>query len=328
MNSRRRLVLALSATLLAPRAAFAQAKKPPVLIGWLDSGTSSAASEFLNSFKQGMATAGWKEGDQFTIEQRWAGGYTGRLASLAKELADKRPAIIVAAPLVAVRAAAKAAPRLPIVQANGGDLVASGLASSFARPGGMVTGVTNITFDTNVKLLELLMSAVPNVQRVGFLADPGSRIGFERSMQVQRQAIARYPVQAQFAEATKPDELEPAIGKLAKGGAQALIVMGSAWFLSERKRLLELTSTNRWPVVANHTAFANDGALISYGADRHALYRRAAYYVDRILKGAKPGDLPIEQPTTFELTLNMKTAKTLGLTMPPEIMVRATRVIQ
>jgi putative ABC transport system substrate-binding protein len=302
-------------------------KKPPVLIGWLESGASPAADEFFNSFKQGMAAAGWKEGDQFTIEARWAGGHIDRLASLAKELADKRPAIIVASPTTAVRAAAKAAPGLPIVQANGSDLVASGLASSFARPGGMITGVTNITFDTNVKLLELLMSAVPKVQRVGFLADPGTT-GIERHMQVQRQAIARYPVQAQVAEAAKPDELEPAIEKLAKGGAQALIVLGSAWFLSERKRLLGLTSTKRWPVVANHTAFANEGALISYGADRHALYRRAAYYVDRILKGAKPADLPIEQPMTFETVVNLKTAKLLDLTLPPEIMAQATRVIQ
>ena len=327
MNSRRKLALALGATLLVPRAAFSQAKKPPVLIGWLESGTSSAAGEFLNSFKQGMAAAGWKEGSQFTIEERWAGGHIDRLARLAKELADKRPAIIVAAPVTAVRAAAKAAPGLPIVQANGGDLVANGLASSLARPGGMVTGVTNIVFDTDVKLLELLTSALPNVQRVGFLVDPGSQ-GVEKRTQVQRRALARYPVQAQFAEASNPDELEPAIGKLAKGGAQALIVLSSAWFVSERKRLLGLASTNRWPVVANHAAFSNDGALISYGADRHALYRRAAYYVDRILKGAKPADLPIEQPMKFETVVNLKTAKLLGLTVPPEIMAQATQVIQ
>jgi putative ABC transport system substrate-binding protein len=327
MNNRRRLLIELSAVSFMPGAVFAQAKKPPVLIGWLDSGISSAVGEFLNSFKQGMTAAGWKEGGQFTIEERWAGGYIDRLASLAKELADKRPAIIVASPTTAVLAAAKAAPRLPIVQANGGDLVASGLASSLARPGGMVTGVTNIAFDTDVKLLELLISAVPKVQRVGFLVDPGQK-GSEKRMQVQQRAIARYPVQAQFAEAAKPDELEQAIEKLAKGSAQALVVTGSAWFVSESQRLLGLTSTKRWPVVANIAVFANDGALISYGADRHALFRRAAYYVDRILKGAKPADLPIEQPTTFELVVNLKTAKALGLTMPPEIMVQATRVIQ
>jgi len=327
VNKRRNLLIVLGSAAVAPHMAFAQSKQPPALIGWLNGGSRQSHGHFLTAFREGLAALGWKDGSNLLLEQRWADGREERLQSLAEEIAAKNPAIIAAAPGPAVRAAAKAAPKIPIVQANGSDLVVMGLAASLARPGGMVTGVTNIVGEVSGKYLELLLAAVPKLQRVGFLADPTSVV-YGAGMKAARHAIERYRVEASFAEATRPQEIEPAISRLAKNGAQALVVMSSGWYTAERQRIMKLALTHRWLVVAGLREFSEAGALISYGADRSALYRRAAYYVDRILKGAKPGDLPIEQPTKFELVINMKTARMLKLEIPRDLAVRADRVIE
>ena len=282
--------------------------------------------QFFAAFKEGLAALGWKEGSQFVIEERWADGRWDRLQPLAEELAAKRPAIIVASTGRAAAAAAKAAPKTPIV-ASSPDPVGAGLAKSLARPGGMITGVASIRPDLAEKYLELLLAAAPKVKRVGFLADPNS-LPYRQYMDAARRSAAQYVVEARFAEAGTAEEIEPAISRLAKEGAQALIVLGSSMFIVERRRIVKLALARRWPVITGESETAEEGALLSYGADYVALYRRAAYYVDRILKGAKPGDLPIEQPMKFELVLNMKTAKALGLTIPPSIMVQATKVIE
>ena len=328
MATRRELLIALGAGALAWTGAALGQSKQPILIGWLSMSSRESGRRSLAAFKDGLAALGWKEGINFALEERWAEARTDRLPGLAQALSEKKPAVIVASPSNSVRAAAKAAPNVPIVQANGGDLTVYGLAASLARPGGMITGVTNISVETNAKHLELLIAAAPSLRRVGFLVDSTTRRANPAHLDAVNRACARYSITPRFAEAGRPEEIEPAITRLAKDGAQALIVLTSTWFSVVRNHIVKLALAQRWPVVAGLTEYAEVGALLTYGADRLALYRRAAYYVDRILKGAKPRDLPIEQPTKFELVINLKTAKTLGLTIPQSVLLRADRVIE
>ena len=326
MNNRRKLVIGLSVGPLAwVSAVFGQSKMQPVVIGWLSSGSRTTSARTLVAFKEGMAALGWKEGSNYILEGSWAEGRVDRLPDLAEALAAKKPIIIVAAPVSATIAAAKAAPKTPIVQATGNSPIDVGLAKSLGRPGGMVTGVTNLSTELSAKYLEVLLAAAPKLKRVGFLARLGST-RYTDDMANARNAAERYRVEARFAEVGQAVEIESAIARLAKEGAQGLVVL--AGFNTERTRIVKLALAQHWPVIAAGGAWVRSGALLSYGPDIFVLHRRAAYYVDRILKGAKPGDLPIEQPMTFELVVNMKTAKLLGLTMPPEIMVRATQLIE
>lgn len=304
---------------------FAQSKQP-ILIGWLEGGSRGSNAHYLAALKSGLAALGWKEGSQVVFEERWADGRIDRLPALAAELAVKKPAIIVAAPSAAVLAAARAAPNTPIVQASGASPLATGLAASLARPGGMVTGVANIAVDVSEKYLELLVAAVPKLQRVGFLADP-NLTNRAQVMEAARRAAAQHSVEARFAEAARPEEIEPAFSRLAKDGVQGLVVL-PGWFLPERRRIVKLALAQRWPLIAGPQDYAEEGALLTYSVDRVALVRRSAYYVDKILRGAKPGELPIEQPMRIELIVNRRTAKALGLTIPQELLLRADRVIE
>jgi len=327
-STRRALLLAAAAVpaLAWTGVAFGQSKKPPVLIGWLHAGSRTVSGRSLTDFKEGMAALGWKEGSNYVLEERWADGRYERLPALAEELAARKPALIVAG--LATAAAAKAAPNIPVVQGQGSSPVTVGLAASLARPGGMVTGVTNVVSEVSEKYLELLLAAAPKVKRVGFLVDLASG-GYAAHMKNARRAIEHYRVEARFAEVAKAEELDRAMSQLAKEAVEGLVVMPSAGlFVAERRRIVKLALAQRWPVIAGPLSFVEEGALLSYGPDRLALYRRAAYYVDRILKGAKPADLPIEQPTKFELVINMKTARALKLEISRELAVRADRVIE
>jgi len=309
------------------RLAYAQAK-PLVLIGWLNSGSYDSQGHLLAAFKEGLAALGWKEGTNVIFEKRWADGRIDRLSALAGELVAKRPVVIVAFPLVAAAAATKAAPNTPIVYI-GGDPVAAGLVASLARPGGMVTGVTTLSTAISEKYLELLLAAAPKLRRIGFLIDTGTTAkNHALNVASAHRAVAQHSVEARYAEVARPEEIEPALSRLAKEGAQALVVMPGSFVGTERRRVVKLALTHRWPVVATASEFAEEGALLSYGVNSSANYRRAAYYVDRILKGAKPGELPIEQPTKLELVINRKTAKLLGLTIPQSLLISADRVIE
>ena len=325
MTTRRNLLVMLGAAAGAPRALFAQAKKPPVVIGWLH-GTGSARGS-LAAFKEGLAALNHTEGASYVMEARWAEGRLERLPALVDELKKKQAAVIVTYLTMATEAAAKAAPGTPIVQAVGLSPVDIGLAKSLARPGGLVTGLTNLPAELSSKYLELLIAAAPKSRRVGFLIDSASRSpGTQR--ETARRALEHYRIEGRFAEVGKPEDVQIALAQLAKEEVQGLVLMPSNWFAVERDNIARIAASHGWPVVAGPQSFVEAGALLSYSADALALCRRAAYYVDRILKGTKPGDLPIEQATTFELAVNMKTARALGLTMPPEIMVRATRLIE
>ena len=327
MKTRRDLLALLGIAVLTPHALRAQSRQAPVMIGWLNGGSRELDGPLVAAFKEELAALGWKERSQFTIEERWAEGRRERLETLAQEIAAKKPAIIVAAPLNAVSAAVKSVPRTPIVQATGTSPVAVGLATSLARPGGMVTGLTNIVADVSEKHLELLLAAVPKLRRVGFLADSH---GMNRAAysEMARRSATRHSVEARIAEVASPKEIEPAISRLANEGAQALIVFAAPLLLVERRRIVKLALARRWPVVAWQSEWTEEGALVAYGVEQSANYRRAAYYVDRILKGTKPGDLPIEQPTRFELVVNLKTAKAIGLIIPQPFLMRADRVIE
>lgn len=328
MNKRRKLVVALGAgALTASFAALAQPKQTPVLIGWLSAGSRESDSRVLDSFRKALVALGWKEGAQFVIEERHADGRTDRLPFLAGELADKKPALIVTLSAQATGAVAKAAPTTPVVMGAGADPVIAGFAASLARPGGMITGLSNITADVTEKYLELLLTAAPKLKRIGFLVDSNNPTRATLTKAAQRSA-AQYSVDARFAVVASPEEIEPGLSRLAAEGIQALVMISSAFFVHERQRILKLALAHRWPVISGSRAMTEGGALLSYGIDALANFRRAAYYVDRILKGAKPGDLPIEQPTTVELVINLKTARALKLTIPPELMVRATQVIE
>jgi putative ABC transport system substrate-binding protein len=309
-------------------AVFAQSKKPPVVIGWLSAAQRPEAGRGnVAEFKKELATLGWQEGANYVLEEFYAAGQPNRLPALAEELAAKKPALIVATLASATIASAKAAPKIPIVQASGISPVNTGLAASLARPGGMVTGLTSLTTELSSKYLELLLAAAPKVKRVGILADVQMIYAYPIHIKNMHAAIERFRIEARFAEAGSAEELDRALPQLAKEGVQALVVLPGSLFNSERQRILRFALSQRWPVISSG-GWGAAGALLSYSADSAALARRAAHYVDRILKGARPADLPIEQPTTFEMVVNLKTAKALGLTMPPEIMVQATRVIQ
>jgi len=323
--NRRHLLILAGAVAFAPRVVLAQSKQP-VLIGWLNTDSRELSGHNLTAFKEGLAALGWKEGAQYVIEERWANGRIDQLQPLAEELTAKKPAIIVAALVGAVIAAAKVAPRTPIVMASGGDPVEQGLVKSLPRPGGIITGVTSVAAETTEKHLELLLAAAPKLKRVGVLIDSTAPVRASL-MEAVRRSVAQYQVEARFAEVARPEELEPAISRLAKDGAQGLVVTGGLMLRNEKRRIVKLALAQRWPVVAG-SDWAEAGALLSYSADALANYRRAAYYVDRILKGAKPADLPIEQPTKFELVINMKTAKALKLDISRELAVRADRVIE
>jgi putative ABC transport system substrate-binding protein len=327
MTARRRILIAAAAwpALVWPVPGFGQGKKPPPLVGVLNSGVRTGPN--LTAFREELAGRGWIDGSQVTIEMAHAKGAYDQLPVLAEMLTKKNPAVILAVTTRAVEAAAKAAPRTPVVMVSVNDPVAFGLVASLARPGGMITGVSNIGSDTSSKFVELLIAAAPGVKRIGFLVDargPGAALMLDSI----RRSAAHYSVEASVVEVKHREEIEGGLQRLAMQGMQALASMPSPRLASVRQEILQFAAAQRWPVISNNTGWVRDGALLSYGADTNAQFRRAAYYVDRILRGAKPADLPIELPTTFDMGVNLKTAKALGIKLPPEIMVRATLVIE
>ena len=326
MNTRRKwLAAGVAVPALAWTSTLRAQANPPVVIGSLSPG-SRGEGRGTRAFNDGMAALGWKVGTQYVLEQRFADGRVGRLPALAQELATKKPAVIVVVTSVAARAAAAATPTTPIVLVSG-DPLSTGLVTNLARPGGMITGLSNVSADVNLKLVELLVEALPKLKRVGFLNDSTST----RHATVKeglRNAAERLRIEAVIVDVAKPEDLEPAMARLAKDKVQALVLLASVWVGPFHPKIIGLALAQRCPVVGIGSGTLRQGGLFSYGPDGLEMLRRSATYVDRILKGAKPGDLPIEQPTTFELVLNLKTAKALGITIPSSLRVRATEVIE
>jgi ABC-type uncharacterized transport system substrate-binding protein len=309
---------------------LAQPSQKPAILGWLSISSREAETYKIAAFKEGLAALGYREGQHFAIEGRWAESRLERLQSLAEELAARKPAVIVADAQEATRATAKAAPATPIVAITG-DFVVLGFAKSLARPGGMVTGVSNQSAEYREKYVELLVAAVPRLKRIGVLLRDVSATTptMARSMEAMQRSAAQHKVELRFEGANAVEEIEPAVTRLDKQGVQGLIVFPSALFTAEAARIAKIALAHRWPLAGPHNLMGTEsGALLSYSHDIKWQFRRAANYVDRILKGVKPGDLPIEQPTKFELVVNLKTAKALGLTILQPFLMRADRVIE
>jgi len=327
MNARRKLLIALAGSTFAPQL-FAQSKREPVRVGWLSSGGRDSSPANILAFKAGMLALGWKEGEHYVLVERWADNLGAeRTAALAEEIAASKPAIIVAAPNGAVRAALKALPATPIVMATGTDPVGWGFAASLARPGGMVTGNSNILGELSDKYPQLLLEVAPRVRRIGFLVQNQGPLNEDQLQGIRRIANV-HALETRIGEIKSVSEIESALASFATEGVQALIVYVGPILLAARTLISQTALKRRWPMIGFGSQFADDGALMSYGANFPAHFRRAAYFVDRILKGTKPADLPFEEPTQIEMVVNLKTAKALGLKIPQSLLIRANRVIQ
>ncbi len=325
---RRTLLATLAGGLLAaPLAAEAQpAGKVPV-IGMLDYGAPDAARlAWWKALREALQEVGYVEGRSIVFEARWAEGRVDRLPGLAAELVRLQVNVIVTGGGEAARAAKQATTTIPIVMGSGADPVQLGLVASLGQPGGNVTGVTSLSSELIAKRLQLLRELLPKVSRVAVLSDetPNSRMSVRDTEAGARMlGIEIFPVGAR-----DPNQLDRTISGARRERAGALMVIASPSMFIERRRIADLALKYRLPTAVGGREYAEAGGLFSYAVSYPALFRRAAIYVDKILKGAKPADLPVEQPTKLELIINLKTAKALGLTIPPTLLSRADEVIQ
>jgi putative ABC transport system substrate-binding protein len=314
--------------LMAPLAADAQPLANIPRIGWLG-GTSPAVNPaVLEAFRHGLREHGWVEGQNLVIEYRWAEGRFERLPDLAAELVRLPVDVIVpVASDPTIRAAQQATSTIPIVMAVSSDPVGSGFVASLARPGGNITGVSGLVPEVAGKRLQLLKDVVPHAARVAVLwnATHAGKVLEWQETQVAAQALG---VTLQSIEVRGPDDFAPAFAVLTTERPDALITLAEPLTIMYRRQIADFAVTHRLPMISQLKEFAEAGGLMTYGTSLSGLFQRAAYYVDRILKGAKPSDLPVEQPTKFELVINLKTAKALGITIPPSLLLLAEEVIQ
>ena len=325
MNRRRflRTTLAgLFATPLVIEAAQPSAKSPR--IGVLRPG--SPPDPFVEAFRRGLEELGYVEGRNITIERRWAEGRPERLPALAEDLLRLKVDVIVVGGNEAIRTVQRVTTTVPIVMPVSTDPVRIGLVASLARPGGNLTGFASQNDELPGKWIELLKELVPRASRIAVLWDPQSA---GEQVEVARRVSEAMGIQLHVLKVAVMEDLDAAFAEAGKRRVEGLVVLGSPFLAAQRSRVVALAAKHRLPVVSHHKEFVVEaGGLASYGADLPDLFRRAAGTVDRILKGARPQDLPIEQPTKFELALNLRTAKTLGLTIPPSLLLRAGHVIE
>jgi putative ABC transport system substrate-binding protein len=327
---RRREVISLlssgAASAIWPLAGRAQKKAMPV-IGWLNSNSPGPSAPFVAAFHQGLSEAGYVVGQNVAIEYGWAEGHHDRLPALAGDLVRRSVDVIVAGGGVAVVAAKNATSTIPIVFATGGDPVETGLVSSLARPGGNLTGFGMMFTELMPKLLELLSELVPQARVIALLVNPSNSLAEDMIRDVQKAANAK-GVQLSILKAGTESEIDAAFATLVQMQAGGLVVGTDALFGIRREQLEALASRHAVPAIFWRREFAVEGGLISYGSSLTGTLREIGIYVGKILKGAKPADLPVQQPTKFELVVNPKTARELGLTVPPSILARADEVIE
>jgi len=324
---RRVLLGALASALLAaPVAAWAQPGKV-VRIGFLSPASASDPRMLglLDAFRRGLVELGYVEGRAFRIESRWAEGRYERLPRLAAELVALRVDVILTVAVPAIRAAMEATRTIPIVMASVVDPVATGLVASLARPGGNITGLSNMAPDVTGKLLEILKQLVPNASRVAVLWNPGNP-GNAPQLRAAEAAGQALGIRLQALDARTPDDLDPAFAAMSRQRADALLVFADVMLNEQRVRIAGLAAAGRLPAAYGQEGPA--GGLITYSANTPDLFRRSATYVDRIVKGAKPGDLPVEQATRFDLIIDLKAARALGLTIPQSLLLRADQIIE
>jgi putative ABC transport system substrate-binding protein len=315
-------------TMLFALSLSAEAQQPAKIhrIGFLDGSTPSGSEVLLKTFLQELSRLGWIEGKNITVEYRFAEQKIDRLPELAAELVRLKVDLIVAAGGPPVLAAKKVTTTIPIVMTNAADPVGAGLVASLARPGGNVTGNSGLGTELNTKRLEVLKDAVPGLVRVGHLRPPGST-----SLQLKELRPAALALNLNLEEIDTPNDakgLERAFQTAKQKRVNAIMTMATPTFFAERKRIVELAGKYRLPAIYPQKQFVDEGGLMSYGADFDDLYRKTAHYVDKILKGTKPSDLPVQQATKFEFIINLKAAKQIGHTIPVELLARANQVIK
>jgi putative ABC transport system substrate-binding protein len=326
MTTRRRFLAVLaSGVLTAPIAALAQSRGAVPKIGFLT--LRSRGHELETAFVAGMRELGYVDGKNIAIEWRFADGKAERLPVLAAELVTQRMDLIVAASTQAIQAAAAATTSIPVVFPANADPVGAGFVKSLSRPGGNITGLSTIAADLGGKQIELLRTMVPRLSRIAVLVNP-TNVGSALVVKDFETSARKAGVSVLNFEAQTPDGIERAFTAMAAARADAVTVAIDGFFNQAAKQIAGLALRQKLPFISTQQLDAEAGSLMSYGASLTANYRRVATYVDRILKGAKPADLPVEQPMTVELVLNLKTAKALGITTPQSLLVRANRVIE
>jgi putative tryptophan/tyrosine transport system substrate-binding protein len=327
MDRRRFLLTSLAAVLAVPLGAEAQRAGRVHRIGFLGNSTAAFEANLVGPLLEGLRERGYVEGQNIVIEYRWAEGNYERFATLIAELLARNVEVIVTAGTPASLAVQKATMSVPLVMVAVGDPVATGLVASLARPGGNITGLTSTAEETEGKRLELLREVIPKLSHVAVFWNPENPILLVQLKEI-RGAAQLLGIRVQVLEVRIPGELEETFKAIVRERPAALLVMGDRLFLHNRQRIIDFATKQRLPVVPVHPELVDAGGLMSFGASYPSMHRRAAYFVDRILKGAKAADLPVERPTTFELVINLKTAKALGLTIPPSLLARADQVIE
>jgi putative ABC transport system substrate-binding protein len=296
-------------------------------IGFLGNSTAALEAHLVGPFREGLRELGHFEGQNLVIEYRWADGKYERFPALIAELLAQKVEVIVTAGTPASLAVKKATMSVPLVVVGVGDPVASGLVASLARPGGNITGLTSIGEETEGKRWELLREMLPKLTEVAVLQNPEnpSLLPTLKNMRVAAQTMG---IRLRVSEVKSAGDLDETFQAMVRERPGAILVMGDRLFLHNRQRIMDFATKQRLPVLPVHPELVAVGGLMSFGASYPAMHRRAAYFVDRILKGAKPADLPVERPTKFELIVNLKAAKALGLTVPPSLLTRADQIIQ
>jgi putative ABC transport system substrate-binding protein len=320
------LYVALTVMMLTASSADAQLSRKIAKIGILFPGSPAAYSQRLEAFLRGMKDLGYVDGKTVSFEWRWVGDRTDRIPDLAAELVNLNPNIIVANGTPAIKALKERTQSIPILMAVAGDPVGTGLVQSLARPGGNITGLSIVAPNLSGKRLELLREIAPAAS-VAALVNPNNLV-YRNELQETQDAARSAGVELYTMETADAKSLEEAFAAIKRRGIRALIVLTNPFFFNMRSRILEEATKLRLPVMYFGSEFTDVGGLMSYGPNMNELFRRAATYVDKILKGAKPADLPVEQPTKFELVINLKAAKQIGLAIPPNVLARADRVIK
>jgi putative ABC transport system substrate-binding protein len=326
--NRRELILVLGGAMTAPRALGGQQMTMPV-VGFLSGVSAGSYTPYVAAFRQGLNEAGYAEGQNLAIEFRWAEGRYDRLPELAADLVSHKVDVIAATGggPATVRAAKDATSTIPIVFVTGTDPVEDGLIATLARPGGNVTGVSMMFVEMTPKRLELLSELVPKAKAIALLVNPRNA-NAERVMRDMQQAARAKGMQLHFLKAGSEGEIETAFAALVQPRVEGLVVANDAFFTSQRTQLATLTARHAVPAIYEGREFVDAGGLISYGTNLTAVYHQIGDYAGKILNGAKPADLPVQQPTTFELVVNLRTAQALGLTVPLTILDRADEVIE
>jgi putative tryptophan/tyrosine transport system substrate-binding protein len=325
----RSIVVCLPLTVFLLTASFAEAQQPTKIpsIGYLTTPLLSANAARVEAFKQGLHELGYVEGKNIVIEWRSAEGKLDRAPALAAELVRLKVDVIVTGGPQSTRAAKEATVTIPIVMAFDNDPVGNGFVASLARPGGNITGLSTLYPEISGKQLELLKEIVPRLSRLAVLGN-STHPGNAQALKETELVAGALAVQLQYSDVRDPNDIEIAFRAVSKGRADAVLVLENAVLTSHRKHLVDLVIKGRLPAIYPQTEYMEAGGLMYYGANTADLFRRAATYVDKILKGAKPADIPVEQPKKFEFVINLKAAKQIGLTIPPNVLARADRVIR